>query len=73
MQVSVDRLGRAIEAAEDEMEATLRRTTDIHKSQLRQKELELHEQQGLLQVRFADSFFPKQSDSLTCSVSGVPS
>ena len=52
-QKSVDRLGRAIEAAEDEMEATLKRTTDIHKSHLRQKELELTEQQKLLQVRIA--------------------
>ncbi|MEW5318205.1 MAG: hypothetical protein WDW38_009445 [Sanguina aurantia] len=40
---SVDRLGRAIEAAEDEMEAALKRTTEVHRSQLKQKELELSE------------------------------
>ncbi len=39
MQRSVDRLGHAIEAAEEEMEAALRRTTEVHKSQLRQKEV----------------------------------
>lgn len=38
---SVTRLGRAIEAAEEEMEAALRRTTDVHLNQLKQKELEL--------------------------------
>ncbi|GAX73654.1 hypothetical protein CEUSTIGMA_g1105.t1 [Chlamydomonas eustigma] len=46
---SVDRLGKAIEAAEDEMEAAVRRTNEVHKSQLRQKELELQEQQRLIQ------------------------
>ena len=32
------------------MEAAVRRTTDVHKSQLRQKEMELQEQQRLMQV-----------------------
>eukprot|EP00877_Chromochloris_zofingiensis_P004453 jgi/Chrzof1/14008/Cz08g20290.t1 len=45
---SVDRLGRAIEAAEEEMEAALRRTTDIHKTQLKQKDMEIHELQRVV-------------------------
>ncbi|KAF5837881.1 hypothetical protein DUNSADRAFT_3714 [Dunaliella salina] len=45
---SVDKLGVAIEAAEQEMEAALRRTTEVHKSQLRQKETELSELQRQL-------------------------
>eukprot|EP00775_Hariotina_reticulata_P009893 gene9893-10050_t len=45
---SVDRLGRAIEAAEEEVEAAMRRTTDIHRSQLRHKDLEVAELQRLL-------------------------
>lgn len=45
---SVDKLGIAIEAAEQEMEAALRRTTEVHKSQLRQKEMELSELQRQL-------------------------
>ena len=32
------------------MEAAVRRTTDVHKSQLRQKEMELQEQQRLMLV-----------------------
>lgn len=32
------------------MEAAVRRTTDVHKSQLRQKEMELQEQQRIMQV-----------------------
>jgi hypothetical protein len=51
LQRSVDRLGRAIEAAEEEMDAALRRTTELHKSQLRQKEVELGEMQRLLQAK----------------------
>jgi hypothetical protein len=50
-QKSVDRLGKAIEAAEEEMEGALRRTTDVHRSQLRQKELELSELQRVLQAK----------------------
>lgn len=38
---SVTRLGRAIEVAEEEMEQALRRTTDVHLSQLKQREMEL--------------------------------
>ncbi len=45
---SVDRLGRAIEAAEEEMDAALKRTTEIHRSQLKQKELELLELQRVI-------------------------
>ncbi|KAG2433338.1 hypothetical protein HXX76_008402 [Chlamydomonas incerta] len=45
---SVDRLGRAIEAAEEEMDAALKRTTDIHRSQLKQKELENLELQRVI-------------------------
>ena len=41
LQKSVDRLGRAIEAAEEEMEAALRRTADMHRSQVKQKDLEV--------------------------------
>lgn len=48
LQKSVDRLGRAIEAAEEEMEAALRRTTDIHKTQLKQKDMEIHELQRVV-------------------------
>ncbi len=50
-QKSVSRLGRAIQDAEDEMDAAIRRTNEVHKSQLRQKEAELQELQRLLQVR----------------------
>ena len=50
-QKSVDRLGKAIEAAEEEMEGALRRTTDVHRSQLRQKELELSELQRVMQAK----------------------
>jgi hypothetical protein len=32
-------LGRAIEAAEEEMEAALKRTTEVHRSQIRQKDV----------------------------------
>ncbi|GLI63734.1 hypothetical protein VaNZ11_006799 [Volvox africanus] len=45
---SVDRLGRAIEAAEEEMDAALKRTTEIHRSQLKQKELEILELQRVI-------------------------
>ncbi|KAG2449371.1 hypothetical protein HYH02_005524 [Chlamydomonas schloesseri] len=45
---SVDRLGRAIEAAEEEMDAALKRTTEIHRSQLKQKELENLELQRVI-------------------------
>lgn len=48
---SVDRLGRAIEAAEEEMEAALHRTTEVHKSQLRQKTLEVGELQRSLAAK----------------------
>ncbi|KAL6763543.1 basal body protein [Haematococcus lacustris] len=48
---NVDRLGQAIEAAEEEMEAALRRTTEVHKSQLRQRETELAETQRLLAAK----------------------
>ncbi len=37
LQRGVDRLGRAIDSAEEEMEASLRRSTQVHKSQLVQK------------------------------------
>ncbi|PNH02863.1 hypothetical protein TSOC_011125 [Tetrabaena socialis] len=45
---SVDRLGRAIEAAEEEMDAALQRTTEVHRSQLKQKELETLELQRVI-------------------------
>lgn len=48
---TVDRLGRAIEAAEEEIDAALRRTTDFHRSQLRQKENEAAELQRMLTAR----------------------
>eukprot|EP00198_Chlamydomonas_reinhardtii_P009078 XP_001698415.1 basal body protein [Chlamydomonas reinhardtii] len=48
LQKSVDRLGRAIEAAEEEMDAALKRTTEIHRSQLKQKELENLELQRVI-------------------------
>lgn len=48
VQKSVDRLGRAIEAAEEEMDAALKRTTEIHRSQLKQKELEILELQRVI-------------------------
>ncbi len=38
-QRGVDRLGKAIEAAEEEMENALKRTETVHKSQLRQREV----------------------------------
>jgi hypothetical protein len=47
-QKSVDRLGRAIEAAEEEMDAALKRTTEVHRSQLKQKELEILELQRVI-------------------------
>ncbi|GFR52623.1 hypothetical protein Agub_g15211 [Astrephomene gubernaculifera] len=45
---SVDRLGRAIEAAEEEMDAAMKRTTEMHRSQLKQKELEILELQRVI-------------------------
>lgn len=50
-QTNVDRLGRAIEAAEEEVEAALRRNTDVHKSQLRHRELEIAELQRVVADR----------------------
>ena len=44
-------MGKAIEAAEEEKEGALRRTTDVHRSQLRQKELELSELQRVMQAK----------------------
>uniref|UniRef100_A0A7R9YSB7 Uncharacterized protein n=1 Tax=Chlamydomonas euryale TaxID=1486919 RepID=A0A7R9YSB7_9CHLO len=46
---SADRLGKAIELAEEEMDAALKRTTDVHRSQLKSKEAELREMQRLMQ------------------------
>jgi hypothetical protein len=48
---TVDRLGRAIEAAEEEIDAALKRTTDFHRSQLRQRENEAAELQRLLAAK----------------------
>lgn len=40
-----------MEAAEEEIEAALRRTTDVHRSQLKHKEMELVELRGNLEAR----------------------
>ena len=48
---TVDRLGRAIEAAEEEIDAALKRTTDFHRSQLRQRENEAAELQRMLAAK----------------------
>eukprot|EP00879_Flechtneria_rotunda_P022658 GHRR01023927.1.p1 GENE.GHRR01023927.1~~GHRR01023927.1.p1 ORF type:complete len:145 (+),score=37.10 GHRR01023927.1:438-872(+) len=45
---SADRLGRAIEAAEEEMEAALQRTNDMHKAQLKVKDIEIAELQRVV-------------------------
>eukprot|EP00798_Chlamydomonas_sp_ICE-L_P025850 gene25850-11522_t len=50
-QKSVDRLGRAIEAAEEEMDAALRRTNDVHRNQLKQKEMEALEMHHALAAK----------------------
>eukprot|EP00798_Chlamydomonas_sp_ICE-L_P006433 gene6433-3062_t len=51
MSKNVDRLGHAIEAAEEEMDAALRRTNDVHRNQLKQKEMELLEMQHALSAK----------------------
>lgn len=48
---SVDKLGRAIEAAEEEMEAALKRTNEVHRSQLKQKDIELQELRRVLNAK----------------------
>ena len=48
MQKSVDRLGRAIEAAEEDMEQSLQRATQAYKVQLVQKDHELRELQQVV-------------------------
>lgn len=60
---SVDRLGKAIEAAEEEMESALKRTTDVHKSQLKQKDLEIYELQRVLTTK--DKSIESLRDALT--------
>ncbi|KAG1662750.1 hypothetical protein FOA52_006775 [Chlamydomonas sp. UWO 241] len=47
-QGSVSRLGRAIDAAEEEMDATLRRASSVQKTQLRQAEVDLAEMHHLV-------------------------
>jgi chromosome segregation ATPase len=47
-QGSVSRLGRAIDAAEEEMDATLRRASGVQKTQLRQAEADLTEMHHLV-------------------------
>jgi hypothetical protein len=64
----VDRLGKAIEDAEDEMEAAVRRTNEVHKSQLRQKELELQEQQRMIQVLTRESLSADYNDLVSLIV-----